>query len=145
MVIRDSRSKATKRQGSVVAEFALLAPLLALLFVVGIDFSRLFYYSLTIQTCARNGALWGCDPTAAALTSPYTSVTQAALADAGNISPTPTVTSTSGTDGDGNSYIEVSVSYTFHTITNYPLVPSTINLVRTVRMRMVAAEPTNFN
>jgi Flp pilus assembly protein TadG len=130
-----------RRPGAAAVELALLLPLLAFLFVVAVDFARLFYYSLTITNCARNGAMWACDP-AGSIQTPYKTVTEAALADAGNISPTPTVTSQTVSDSKGN-YAEVTVRWTFKTITNYPGVPSTMDLSRTVRMRMVAAVP-NF-
>jgi Flp pilus assembly protein TadG len=128
-------------RGAAAVELALLLPLLAFLFVVGVDFARVFYYSLTMTNCARNGAMWACDPTGS-LNSPYKTVAEAALADAGNISPSPTVTSQTFSDWKG-TYVEVSVKWQFKTITNYPGVPSTLDLTRTVRMRMVKAVP-NF-
>ena len=130
-----------RRPGAAAVELAILLPLLAFLLVLAIDFARIFYYCVSVTNCARNGALYACDPTGA-LNSPYSSVTQAALADAGNLSPTPTVTSNIVTDPSGN-YVEVTVTYPFQTLTNYPGIPSTTNVTRTVRMRMVAQEP-NF-
>jgi hypothetical protein len=50
------------------------------------------------------------------------------------------VTSASGTDSNG-PYVEVTVAYTFQTITNYPGVPSTLNLTRTARMRTFPNTP----
>src|SRR5689334_6411385 len=98
-----------ERQGAAAVELALLLPLLAFLLVLTIDFARLFYFSLTVMNCARNGAVYGCDPTTA-LQSPYKSVTEAALADASNLSPAPTVTSQTVADSDG-THIEVTVTY----------------------------------
>src|SRR5437870_610711 len=112
-----------RRAAAAAVELALLLPLLAFLLVLAIDFSRLFYFSLTINNCARNGAVYGCDPTTAAQ-SPYKSVEEAALADAGNISPAPSVSSKMVADAAGN-HIEVTVTYQFQTITSYPGVPST--------------------
>lgn len=141
MVRNRSRSRHQERRGVAAVELAILLPLLAFLFVVTVDFARVFYFSLTITNCARNGAMYGCDPTAAQL-SPYTSVQEAALADAGNIQPVPTVTSQTVADAAGD-LIEVKVSYPFTTITQFPGVPSSLNLTRTVRMRMVQTLP-NF-
>jgi Flp pilus assembly protein TadG len=118
---------------------AILLPFLAFLFVVAVDFCRVFYMSLTLANCARNGALYAADPLTAA-ESPYPNYTAAALADAGNLSPTPTVTSASGTDANG-PYVEVTVACPFQTITNYPGVPSTVNLTRTTRMRTFPNTP----
>jgi hypothetical protein len=95
---------------------------------------------LTVENCARNGALYASDPVAASQ-SPYTSTTQAALADASNLNPQPTVTSTNGVDSSGNSYVEVTVNWQFKTITNYPGVPNPVNLSRTVRMRIAPTTP----
>ncbi len=142
MVHSGSRSAKAGRAGAAAVELAILLPLLAFVFVVAVDFARLFYYSLTITNCARNGALYGSDPTAAATGSPYTSTQEAALADAGNLSPTPTVTAQTITDSNG-TYVEVTVTYQFTTITKYPGVPSNMTLSRTVRMRSIPAVP-NF-
>ncbi len=129
------------RRGVAAVELAILLPFLAFLFVIAVDYGRVFYYSVTITNCARNGALYGCDPTGA-INSPYLSIQQAALADAGNLSPSPTVTSQTGSDGSGN-FIQVTVTYPFQTITQFPGVPSNFNITRTVTMRTIAAVP-NF-
>jgi Flp pilus assembly protein TadG len=136
-----ARPAKAARLGAAVVEFAFLLPLIVFLLVVCVDYARIFYYSLTVTNCARNGAVWGCDPTVATY-STYTSVSQAALADASNLTPTPTVTSQTVTVGS-DSYIEVTVNYTFNTITRYPLVPSSVDISRTVRMRMEKTVP-NF-
>jgi len=141
MLLASRKPLPGKRRGAAVVELAILLPLLVFLFVIGVDYARLFYYSLTVANCARNGALYGCDPTGAT-TSPYSSIEQACLADAGSLSPAPTVSYNYASDTSGN-YVEVTVTYEFHTITNYPGVPNTVNIARTVRMRMIPAVP-NF-
>jgi hypothetical protein len=73
--------------------------------------------------------------------SPYSNVSQAALADASDLSPAPTVTSTSGTDASGSAYVEVTVSFDFQTLTNYPGVPATMTIARTVRVNQAAQLP----
>jgi Flp pilus assembly protein TadG len=129
-----------RRSGVAAVELAILLPLLTFLFVISIDYARIFYYSVTIENCARNGALYGSDPIFAAQ-SPYTSISQAALADATNLNPPPSVTSTNGTDKSGNTYVQVTVSWQFQTITNYPGVPDVVNLNRTVEMRIAPILP----
>jgi Flp pilus assembly protein TadG len=126
--------------GAATVEFAILAQLLAFLFVIAVDYARVFYYSLTVENCARNGALYGCDPFNPSQ-SPYTSISDAALADASNLQPQPTVTSTNGTDSSGNAYVEVTVSWTFTSLTNFPGVPASTNITRTVRMRIEPITP----
>jgi Flp pilus assembly protein TadG len=129
-----------RRRGASAVELALLLPLLALLFLAAVDFARLYYHYTVINNCARNGALYACDPTAAA-ESPYPDVTSAALADATDLSPQPAVSSQNTTDPAGNACVDVTVSYTFNTITSYPGLPSPVTLTQTVRMRMVPPSP----
>jgi Flp pilus assembly protein TadG len=134
------------RRGASAAELAVVLPLLIFILVIAADFARLYYYSITITSAARQGAINWYDnqnnPYAATL-SPYPSPTyqQAALADATNLTPQPTVNVNSGTDAAGNPYVEVTVSGTFSTVTGYPGIPKTVNLSRTVRMRVPPAVP----
>jgi Flp pilus assembly protein TadG len=134
--------KRTLRPGSSAVELALLLPLLGMLFLVTVDFARLYYHYTIITNCARNGALYASDPVAAA-ESPYLTLQAAAQADAklNNLNPLPSVNSTNGTDSAGNPYVEVTVSYSFATISNYPGLSNPINLTRTVRMRVVPTTP----
>jgi Flp pilus assembly protein TadG len=131
---------AESRRGAAVVELAVLLPLLAFVFIISVDFARVYYYSITVTNCARAGAMYASDPTTAA-ESPYANVQAAALADATNLSPAPTVSSSSGTDTSGRGYAEVTVRYTFRTITGFPGVPNNVELVRTVRMNISASIP----
>ena len=150
--------KQRARPAAAAVEFAVLAPFLAFLFVIAVDWARVFYYSIAVRNCARNGALYLSQKQSAKTTSsPYTDsgyvnlyvssaspVTAAALADAPNLAPTPTVTSASGSDGYG-PYVEVTVSYPFQTLTNFSvgnfLVPSSTNVTSTVRMYVPPESP----
>lgn len=125
------------RRAAATIELALLLPFLTFIFVAVVDFSRIFYYSVTITNCARNGALYGSNLTAADK-SLHDTLEEAALADAVNLNPPPTVTSVFGAD-----YVDCTVKYTFKTISSYPGIPSTMNLSRTVRMRQTAATQAN--
>jgi Flp pilus assembly protein TadG len=129
-----------RRRAAATVELAVLLPLLVFLFVIAVDFARVFYFSLTVENCARNGALYGSDPLAPSQ-SPYKSTTDAALADASNLQPQPTVTSTNGTDLAGNAYVEVTVAWQFASLTNFPGVPNSTNLSRTVRMQVAPTTP----
>lgn len=132
-----------RRRAAAVVELAVLLPLLALLFVLAVDFARVFYISLTLTNCARAGALYACDPSTQK-ESPFPSVESAALADAANLSPQPTISSTTGVDALGRAYAEVTASSSFTTITKFPLVPSNLQLTRTVRM-FIAPNTPNAN
>ena len=129
-----------RRAGVAAVELAILLPLLVYLFVIVLDWSRILYYSVVVNNCARNGAMYASDPYSGTL-SPYGNVTQAAQADAPNLSPSPAVTTASGTDADGYSYVDCTVTYNFQTVTNFPGVPKTTAIVRTVRVYPAAQVP----
>jgi Flp pilus assembly protein TadG len=128
------RRRTAARSGVAAVELAVVLPFLAFLFLIAVDYGRVFYYSQIVENCARNGALYASDPKASNHNL-YSTVQDAALADAGNLSPQPTVTSSSGTDATGNPYVQVTVSWQFQTVANYPGIPSTVNLSNTVQMR----------
>ncbi len=152
------RPRKTVRKGAQVVEFAILLPFMAFMFVIAIDWARIFYYTITVRNCARNGALYmSQQQSAKTTTSPYTDsgyvnlyvnsknpVSAAALADAANLTPTPPVTSTTGSDSYGN-YVEVTVSYPFSSVTNFSVanfvVPSSTNVTGTVRMYVPPESP----
>jgi Flp pilus assembly protein TadG len=134
-----TRKPSRGRRGTAAVELAALLPFLALLFVIAIDWSRVFYFSLVVDNCARNGAVYASDPYATTR-SPYPSLQAAALADAPNLSPKPTVTSASGSDLQGN-YVACTVSYTVGTISNFPGVPKNNTIVRTVRVYQAPQTP----
>jgi Flp pilus assembly protein TadG len=122
-------------------ELAVLLPFLVFVFVIGTDFARVYYYSVTLTNSARNGAVYGsADPTHAADTA---GIQAAALADATNLSPAPAVTSATGTDADGHPCVQVTVTYTFQMITSYVGIPSAFDLSRTVQMRVAPVLPKN--
>ena len=57
MMLR-SNGKRQLRRGAATAELAILLPFLAFLFVIGSDWARIFYTSMTIQNAARNAAYY---------------------------------------------------------------------------------------
>jgi len=122
------------RRGAATVELALVLPFLVFLLVASVDFARVFYYSIAVANCARNGAMFGSNSALADLL-PYSSITEAALAEAKGLDVPPTVQSREGIDGQGNEFVEVTVNYLFRTVTNFPGIPSSVNISRTVRMR----------
>jgi Flp pilus assembly protein TadG len=136
MIRKSSRS----RRGAAAAELAVLLPFLAFLFVIAVDWARIFYYPLVVDNCARNGAVYASD-SYAPIKSPYATLQDAAQADAPNLSPKPTVTSVSGVDASGNKYVDCTVSYAFSTFSNFPGVPKSNTIVRTVRVYQAPQAP----
>lgn len=133
--MRRSAKQPRVRGGAAAVELAVLLPFLVFLFVVAVDFARVFYFSQVIENCARNGALYASN--VSATQSPYASVEAAALADAGALTPQPTVVTTTGQDQAGNPFVRVTVTWRFRTITGFPGVPD-VDLSRAVQMRVVS-------
>jgi Flp pilus assembly protein TadG len=129
------------RPAVAAVELAVLLPFLAFLFVIGIDFARVFYYSVTVTNAARNGAVYGSQD--AAHVADTAGIQAAALADATNLSPAPAVSSTTTTDADGNPCVQVTAAYTFRMITSYAGIPGSFDLSRTVQMRVAPVLPNN--
>jgi hypothetical protein len=134
------------RPGAAMVEFALMLPILMLALVAAVDFARVFYHDQTIINCARNGALWESDAFSP-LRNTYPAsdgYKDAALADAASLNPAlPRGNITSSgplTDADGRPYVEVTVTYSFPTLTSY-LGFSQVDLSRTVAMRIAQVSP----
>ncbi len=58
MLLRQN-PKRTSRRGAATVELAVLLPFLAFLFVIGVDWSRIFFTTMTIENAARNAAYYG--------------------------------------------------------------------------------------
>ncbi len=138
MLLRCRRARA--RRAAAVVEFALVLPFLMFVFLVAVDYCRVFYYSQVVTTCARNGALYLCDPNSPTQ-SHYSSLSAAATADADpTVASQMTVTSTSGSDTYGN-YTIVTVTYPFTTMVSYPGIPRTTTIKRTAKVRPAPSVP----
>jgi len=134
------------RRGAATVEFAILLPLLVFLFMISVDFARLFYHYVTVSNAARNAALWLSDPLAKT-ESQWTGVDgykAAALADATNLPlQASDVTKTDGMAGTTPTHT-VTVTYAFKPfITKFPWspLPDTINLTRTIQVRELSRIP----
>lgn len=131
----------TSRRAAAAVELAVLMPLLLFLFLIGVDFARVYYFTVTTVNCARNGALYGSTDTAHAADS--SGIQAAALADATNMTPAPNVVSSTGADATGNPFVQVTVTTQFQTVINYPGIPASVSVSRTVQMRVAALLPKN--
>ena len=122
-----------RRRGLASAELAVVLSTLMFICLATCDYARCIYATVTVANCARNGALYECDP-AFAKSTPYTSLTAAVQADAGNLSPAPSGTSATVTDSNGNQTVAVTVTYPFQCLVSYPGIPSSFTISRTVTM-----------
>lgn len=57
--IRRYRVRSSRQRGSALVEFAVFSPLLALMAVGAVDYSRVFYEEVALQRAALAGAQWG--------------------------------------------------------------------------------------
>ena len=129
------------RRGIASVEMAILLPFLAFIFLVTVDYARVYYQAVVLEDSARAGAVYGGqDATHAADT---TAIKNAVLANATDLNPAPTVSSTTGTDASGNPYVEVTATWTFKAVTNFPGIPNPIVLTRVVRARVAPVVPKN--
>jgi len=156
--MRDKRGRGVRR-GVATIELAMMAPVLTFVLLATVDFGRLFHGYITITACARNGAIYASGNSAVQAQYPYynadihTATQNAAQADAGSLSPLPDVPTGwpkysttaagdasgnyTGTSATNNSYVEVKVHWQFKTIITYQGIPDTMDLYRTVRMRLI--------
>jgi TadE-like protein len=150
-VARRSPAGGVHPRGIAAVEMALLLPLLAFIFVAGVDYARAFYYGIALDGCARNGALFGRVSPGDA-TSPFASVEAAVLSDAAanGLSPAPTVAVGYGSAVGGPytsttrispGYVQVTVSWPFSTLSRLPGVPCETILTCSCRMPVPAGSP----
>lgn len=159
MLTREGGKRSTRQTGIAATELALVLPFLCFIFAITVDFSRIFYYTITLEYAARDGAYFASNyPGLYSYDAPGLThdqdITNAALGESTNISPTPTVTTTydssyngsyASTTSDGTGYVQVKVTYTFNTIMNFPGVPSSTTINRQIRMAMAPITPSANN
>ncbi len=133
-------------KGQSMVELALILPTLALLLVVVADFARVFYLSIAVANAARAGVAYGTQNLLTAIQ--YTNIQQAALNDGANISGltanasdvcmcgSSVVACSPAQCAEPQTYVQVTTSATFHTLLNYPGVPSTIPISYTATMEV---------
>jgi hypothetical protein len=123
-------------------ELATLLPLILFLSMASVDFARVVYVLVTLQNCARNGALYEFY-TAAGFSLPpgWTSLSTAVSADAGNLTLNTPTAATPSPPLATNNYVTVTVSTNFSPIGypalhGLPAIPGTITLTQSVSMPM---------
>ncbi|MSQ95451.1 MAG: hypothetical protein EXR98_12960 [Gemmataceae bacterium] len=139
MMIRRPNKGAGPRRGAAATELALLLPLLCFAFVVAVDYSRIFYYTMVVTNCARSGAIYGGEnPTTA---NNQSGIFAAARMDAGNLDAVNLNVSSSTDSAVSPTYVIVTVTYPFTTITNFPGITHTTMITRTIRMTVTPLTP----
>lgn len=130
MIAPTPRPTRHSRRGVAATEFALLLPIVCICFVITVDYARIFYYTMAVTDCARQGAMYGSqNPTNANDT---TNIQAVAKRDAGDLDST-LINVSSTTDSATNpTYVTVTATYPFRTITNFPGITSYTMLSRSV-------------
>jgi Flp pilus assembly protein TadG len=120
---------------------AIIVPILMLLLLAAADFARLFYVSIEVNSAARAGAQYGSQTVMTA--ADISGMIAAAQADGSNVNNL-SVTATQCTCGPslyvaacppnycasvaGANFIEVDTQAPFHTLVNYPGIPSSVTV-----------------
>lgn len=137
----------SSERGTSALEFALLAPVFALLLLGLIDVGRYMYFSILAAHAARAGVQYGSQNVYSAAdatgmqAAAYAELPTGFLAKAsyycmlnGTI-----VTCSTGTPASANTYyVKVIVTGTFNSIFKYPGVPQSVNVSSTTQMRVSA-------
>src|SRR4051794_10442402 len=155
MLDRPNRSTRKTRRGAAAVELALMLLFLPFLALIIVDFARFAYGYITVSNCARNGAIWASSTTTVQEQHPQydagNTVTQNLQAigqiDASTLSSYPTLDTPTYSDtyngtytttkSSSSAYVKVTVHWTFTTIGTYPWIPSSMDLYRTVIMRLI--------
>jgi Flp pilus assembly protein TadG len=139
MLMQKRLEKLESRRGAAAVELAMLAPLLCMLFVMAIDYSRIFYFTMVVTNCARSGAIYGMQNFTTA--NDQTGIANAAKLDAGNLNAQQ-MSVASSTDSDTfPTYVIVTVTYPFSTLSNFPGIASTTTISRTIRLSVPPLTP----
>lgn len=142
--------------GSSTVEFAVLAPLIMLLFVGGADFARVFYHSIVSSGAAASGSYFGAQNVFEA--GNFTEMQSRATADAGDLNVSIAATSTRRCEcpptGGGSPtevdcltetcpgyglprlYVSTNVQHTFDLLVPWPGVPDNFTVNRKVWLRV---------
>jgi TadE-like protein len=144
MRIRDVQTikRGEVRRGAAAVELALLLPFLIFLSMATVDFALVAYVQVTLQNCARNGALYEFN-TQAGLPVPsnWTSLSAAAQADEGTLNVTATASSP---ESSTNNSVTVTATATYSLIGIYAMrgfssIPGSITLSQSATMPFPAS------
>jgi hypothetical protein len=136
-------------RGMAAVELAFLLPFLVFASMAAVDFARVAYMQITLQNCARNGALYEFYKAAAyPLPSGWTSLSAAVQADAGNLTVTipskvGNVSNPNSPKSSTNNYVTVIVECDFTPLTLgsngiFPSIGGTMTLTQMAAMPMPA-------
>lgn len=142
-----------KENGTSAVEFALVAPILILIFMGIVEFGRYTYYAILASHAARAAASWGAqNGTTAESAAGMQNIAAADATGLSNWTTTPghitanamcsvnggALQVCSGTINPANTvyYVQVSVTGQFNTLIRYPGIPSPVTVTGSSTMRV---------
>jgi Flp pilus assembly protein TadG len=126
------------RKAAAAVEMAVVLPFVALLFMVAVDFCRVFHCTQTVQGCAQTAALYASGTAQPPPNSTASAAAQqAAVADGAVLDP-PLQAGDVAIAGDGPT-VTVTVTYRFQTFVPYPGRPQPLVIVRTAQLPVAPA------
>ncbi|HYI14488.1 MAG TPA: TadE/TadG family type IV pilus assembly protein [Thermomicrobiales bacterium] len=128
-----------KSRGQSLVELAVLLPVLVMILAAAADMGRALTAYIAISGATREGAAYGMQSADQAIdTAGIATTVQNDIGNGGAIWGTSVgVVSSAPNDAQGYQQVVVTVSYSFSPIIPIPALPSTINMDRTVRMRVL--------
>lgn len=143
---------ARSERGVSLVEFAIVLPVMILMFVGLIEVGRYAYYAILAANAARAGVQYGAQNTGTAIDT--TGITNAALADGENLSSWTVTTkhlcsvsggalapcgALNGSSPPSNTiyYVQVQVSGTYNPLLNYPGIPKNVPISGSALMRVI--------
>lgn len=135
------RSGRQRKNGQGLVEFALLLPVLILFIFGAMDFGRAFTAYIDISSAAREAAHYGSQSLENAVESDIEDIAEAEAGDPWGVPAVADADVCSVLDGCqdtyGYSYVEVKVDYQFTPILSIVPGLETVDMSRTVRMRII--------
>jgi Flp pilus assembly protein TadG len=129
------------RRGVAATELALWLPFLGLMFVIALDFCRVFHASQTIQNCALAGAMYSSGVSTGKPGSPSDNpAVLAAIAEGASLDPPLGADNVAVVTSNGKA--EVTVTYDYRMLVNWTGIAGTWKITRTVSMNIMPASGT---
>ena len=139
MTVKHARTgnQRKRRRGTAAVELAILLPFLIFLSMATVDFARVAYVQITLQNCARNGALYEFNSMVGLpIPGGWTSLSEAVQADAGALTVSATATSP-GSSSNNTVTVTATASYSLIALSSLPgsgSVPGTVSLTQSATM-----------
>lgn len=136
---RSSKRARQRTRGQSLIEFALVLPIMLLMLVIAVDFGRAYTAYMTVSSAAREGATYASrSADNATNTAEIQNRVREEIGSGGQIwGNTASASVSSGTDSQGYGRVSVTVDYTFEPWMSVWPIPGSVDINRTVTMRVL--------